>query len=186
MKPNSSISTESIPRREALQRLALLVGGTLSLSVQAALGGEFRNDNPIRFSADQQTLVANLVDIIIPPTNTPGAREAGVDQFIDYVIGHCSAASQQELFLRGLQQTEQRSQAAFGKPFGELTTPQRIELVGQLAQQEKPFFLSLRELTIVGYFTSEMGATKALDYIAIPGRFQGDIPLTSTQKSWAI
>jgi hypothetical protein len=186
MKSSPSITTQFIPRREALQRLALLVGSTLSLPVQAALRGEAKNDNPIRFSADQQTLVANLADIIIPPTDTPGAKDAGVDQFIDYVIGHCSAANQQELFQRGLRQTEQLSQAAFGKPFAGLTTPQRIDIVGQLAQREKPFFLSLRELTIVGYFTSEPGATKALDYVPIPGRFQGDIPLTPNQKSWAI
>lgn len=175
-----------MPRREALQRLAILVGGTLSLPVQAALRGETQTDNPMRFSADQQTLIASLADTIIPPTDTPGAKDAGVGQFIEYVIGHCSAASQQEAFQRGLQQTNQRSQASFEKPFAALTNPQRIEIVNQLTKEEKPFFLSVRELTIVGYFTSETGATKALDYVPIPGRFQGDIPLTPTQKSWAI
>ncbi|CAN5312301.1 lactose 3-dehydrogenase subunit gamma LacC [soil metagenome] len=175
-----------ILRREALQRLALLVGGTLSLPVQAALRGETSNDVPLVFSAGHQKLIAELADIILPTTDTPGAKAAGVDQFIGYVIGHCTAPTQQEAFQKGLQQTDAFSQTAFGKSFPELDNPQRIEIVNQLTQREKPFFMSLRELTIVGYFTSELGATKALDYLPVPGRFQGDIPLKAEQKAWAI
>jgi hypothetical protein len=158
-----------IPRREALQRLALLVGTTLSLPVQAALRGETSNDVPLVFSAGQQKLIADLAEILLPATDTPGAKAAGVDQFIGYVIGHCTAPTQQETFQKGLQQTDTLSQAAFGKSFTELDNPQRIEIVNQLTQREKPFFMNLRELTIVGYFTSEIGATKALEYLPVPG-----------------
>lgn len=175
-----------IPRREALQRLALLVGTTLSVPVQAALRGETSNDVPLVFSAGQQKLIADLAEVIIPTTDTPGAKAAGVDQFIGHVIGHCTAPTQQETFQKGLQQTDTFSQAAFGKSFSELENPQRIEIVNQLTQREKQFFLNLRELTIVGYFTSEIGATEALEYLPVPGRFQGDIPLKSDQKAWAI
>ncbi|MCX6218836.1 gluconate 2-dehydrogenase subunit 3 family protein [Spirosoma sp.] len=175
-----------IPRREALQRLALLVGGTLSLPVQAALRGEVIHATANRFSAEQQTLIADLADVIIPTTDTPGAKAAGVGDFIEYVIGHCSAASQQEAFQQGLKQTDILSRSTFGKSFSALTQPQQTEIVTQLTQQQKPFFLTLRELTIVGYFTSETGATKALDYVSIPGRFQGDIPMKAGQKTWAV
>ena len=85
-----------------------------------------------------------------------------------------------------MQQTGVLSQSAFGKPFSELDNPQRIEIVNQLTQREKQFFMNLRELTIVGYCTSEIGATKALEYLPVPGKFQGDIPLKSDQKAWAI
>ena len=175
-----------IPRREALQRLALLVGSTLSLPVQAALRGETSNDVPLVFSAGQQRLIADLADVIIPTTDTPGAKAAGVDQFIGYVIGHCTVPTQQETFQKGLQQTNSLSQSTFGKSFSELDNPQRIEIVNQLTQREKLFFMNLRELTIVGYFTSEIGATQALEYLPVPGRFQGDIPLKADQKAWAI
>lgn len=131
-------------------------------------------------------LITDLADVIIPTTDTPGAKAAGVGEFIEYVLGHCSAASQQEAFQLGLNQTEQLSQSAFGKSFSALTRPQQTEIVTQLTRQQKPFFLSLRELTIVGYFTSETGATKALDYVSIPGRFQGDIPMKAGQKAWAV
>lgn len=186
MNPVHAMNSQSIPRREALQRLVLLVGGTLSLSVQTALRGESINSKPIRFSAEQQTLIADLAEVIIPTTNTPGAKEAGVDQFIGYVIGHCTAPTQQETFQKGLQQTNALSQTAFGKSFSELDNAQRIEIVSQLTQREKPFFMSLRELTIVGYFTSEIGASKALEYLPVPGKFQGDTPLKPDQKAWAI
>lgn len=180
------MSTSFIPRREALQRLALLVGATLSLPVQAALRGEITAEDPLKFSPGQQKLIADLAEVILPATDTPGAKAAGVDQFIGYVIGHCTVPAQQELFQKGLQQTDAFSQTAYGKPFSELDGTQRTEIVRQLTQREKPFFLNLRELTIVGFFTSELGATKVAEYLPIPGRFQGDIPLKPGQKVWAI
>lgn len=186
MKSVQSSLNSFVPRREALQRLALLVGGTLSLPVQAALRGEMLMSDPGRFSARQQLLIADLAEVIIPTTDTPGAKDAGVDQFIRHVIENCTTPAQQETFRLGLQQTDILSQAAFGKPFSELDNLQRTDVVGKLSQREKQFFASLRELTIVGYFTSETGATKALAYLPIPGRFQGDIPLEPAQKVWAI
>lgn len=186
MKPIQSLTDHFIPRREALQRLAILVGGTLSLPVQAALRGEILNSGPIQFTAKQQLLITDLAEVIMPATNTPGAKAAGVDKFIGHVIENCTAPNQQEVFRQGLQQTDVLSQATFGKSFSELDSPQRIGVVEKLAQREKQFFMNLRELTIVGYFTSEIGATQALNYLPVPGRFQGDIPLTPDQKVWAI
>lgn len=186
MKSTQEINGPFIARREALQWLAMLVGTTLSMPVQAALRGETNNQTSFTFSAEQQALIADLADVIIPATDTPGAKAAGADQFIEYVIRNCSDVKQQDMFRQGLQQTNVLSQASFGKPFSELISQQRNELVGQLTQREKPFFTSLRELTIVGYFTSEIGATTALNYLPIPGRFQGDVPLKADQKVWAI
>lgn len=176
----------SMPRREALQKLAILLGGTLSFPAQAALRGEVINSLPIDIPADLQVLVANLAEVIIPSTNTPGAKEAGVGPFITHVIQNCTTRSEQDKFLDGLRKTDALSQTAFGKPFSDLTRPQQVEIVSQLTQREKDFFLAMRELTIVGYFTSELGATKTLEYLAIPGRFQGDIPLAPGQRVWAI
>jgi hypothetical protein len=168
------MSTPYLPRREALQRLALLVGATLSLPVQAALRGETTAGVPLVFSDTQNKLVADLADVILPATDTPGAKDAGVHQFIGHVIGHCTVSDQQDLFLKGLQQTDALSQAAYQKTFSQLGVPERTEIVKQLTQREKPFFLILRELTIVGYFTSEAGATQTLAYLphsgAVPGR----------------
>jgi hypothetical protein len=180
------MNTFFISRREALQRLAILVGGTLSLPVQAALRGQTLHTDPIRFTPAQQTLIADLAEVIMPTTNTPGAKTAEVGDFIEHVIRYCSAAKQQEAFQQGLTQTDALSQTTFGKIFAQLDSPQRVEVVTQLTQREKPFFLMMKELTVVGYFTSEIGATQALDYVVIPGRFQGDIPLKAGQRTWAL
>ena len=176
----------NIPRREAVQTLLMLIGGTLSLPVQAALLRKTGNLNPGRFSSEEQTLITELAEVIIPTTNTPGAKAAGVGEFISYIIGHCTDTTQQEAFRRGLQQTDALSQSVHGKRFELLDSPQKSGIMGQITRQEKAFFTTLRELTIVGYFTSETGATQALDYVAIPGRFEGDIPLKPGQRAWAI
>ncbi len=175
-----------ISRREAIQHLTLLVGAALSLPVQAALRGERLHADPIRFSPEQQSLIADLAEVIMPTTNTPGAKAAGVGDFIEHVIRYCTAPKQQEAFRQGLAQTDALSQATFGKAFAQLDSPQRTDLVGKLTQSDKPFFLMMKELTMVGYFTSEIGATQALDYVAIPGRFQGDISLKAGQRTWAL
>lgn len=180
------VADPSIPRREAIQRLAILLGGTLSLPAQAALLGQKINTEPVDLPADQQALIASLAEVIIPATDTPGAKEAGVGSFIVRVIRDCTGKDQQTKFLEGLQKTNVLSQKAFSKPFVELSSLQQTEVVGQLAREEKEIFLSLRELTIVGYFTSELGATKALEYLPVPGRFQGDLPLKPGQRVWAI
>ena len=185
MKKNHPPPDSPTPRRDVLRRLALLTGAALSLPLQAALRGQTLNADPFRFPAGQQTLIAELAETIMPATNTPGAKAAGVGGFIEHVIGHCSDLKQQETFRKGLQQTDALSQTLFGKDFLQLDNPQRINVMAQLAKGEKPFFTSLRELTIVGYFTSETGATQALDYVAVPGRFQGDLPLKPGQRAWA-
>lgn len=177
MTPETRHSSLNISRREAVQTLLLLMGGTLSLPVQAALLRKTGNSDPGRFSADEQVLITELTEVIIPTTNTPGAKVAGVGEFVSYVIGHCTDTTQQEAFRRGLQRTDALSQSAHGKRFELLEASQKAGIMEQLGRQEKAFFTTLRELTIVGYFTSETGATQALDYVAIPGRFEGDIPL---------
>jgi len=186
MTPEARHSSLNIPRREAVQTLLMLIGGTLSLPVQAALLRKTGNLNPGRFSSEEQTLITELAEVIIPTTNTPGAKAAGVGEFISYIIGHCTDTTQQEAFRRGLQQTDALSQSGHGKRFELLDAPQKFGIMDQITRQEKKFFTTLRELTIVGYFTSETGATQALDYVAIPGRFEGDIPLRPGQRAWAI
>ena len=59
-------------------------------------------------------------------------------------------------------------------------------MVKLLTVNDKPFFQRMKELTVTGYFTSEIGATKALEYLPIPGKFEGCIPLKPNQKAWAL
>ncbi|QHT71519.1 gluconate 2-dehydrogenase subunit 3 family protein [Rhodocytophaga rosea] len=173
-------------RREALQKLAILLGGTLSLPAQAALLGEKINSIAIDIPTDQQELISELADVIMPETENPGAKKAGVGKFIVRVIQDCTAKEEQDKFLQGLQKINTLSQTTYSKSFNKLDRTQQNEIMGKIARQENDFFKGLRELTVVGFFTSQIGATQVLQYLPVPGKFQGDIPLEPSQRTWSL
>ncbi len=173
-------------RREALQKLAILLGGTLSLPAHAALLGEKINSIAIDIPSDQQELISELAEVIMPETDNPGAKKAGVGKFIVRVIQDCTAKEEQDKFLQGLQKTNMWSQSTYSKPFTQLDRSQQNELMGRIAREGNDFFKGLRELTIVGFFTSQLGATQVLHYLPVPGKFQGDIPLEASQRTWSL
>lgn len=176
-----------IPRRDALQRLTLLLGGALSAQLTAGVLGQVLNTgSSIEVSPAQVKLLAEAADTIIPDTDTPGAKAAGAEQFIMRVLRDCYLREEQAAFYAGLAKLDDASRTAHGKSFTELDKAQRQELMKRTAKSAKAFFRQLRELTIAGYFTSEIGATKALVYLPIPGRFEGDVAIQSGQKAWAL
>ena len=170
---------------------------------------------PVLFSADQDATVAELAETIIPTTGTPGAKAAKVNEIIDIVLKDCYSQADQQRFLEGLATTNKLSQDAYGKAFVGLDAAQRIEIVKKLEAEAKqqradmnkaiqagsgqqdvqlpkeqkkftPFFTMLKDLTLMGYFTSEIGCTQALEYVAVPGRYDGCVTLKPGQKAWAI
>lgn len=176
-----------IPRRDAIQRLSLLLGGVLSTQLTAGLLGQVLNTGTsVEVTPDQVKLLAEAADTIIPDTDTPGAKAAGAEQFIVRVMRDCHVREDQEKFYAGLAKLDAASRIAHGRGFAELDKVQRHALMKQTAKSDKAFFLRLRELTIAGYFTSEIGATKALEYLPIPGRFEGDVAIKPGQKAWAL
>lgn len=179
-------------------------------AAQRALTGK-----PLFFTADQDATVSELTEVIIPTTKTPGAKAAKVNEIIDIVLKDCYKEPDQKRFLEGLGQTNKLSQDAYGKAFVQLDPAQRIEIVKKLeadAMQQRdaangvkggngqvdvqipkdkqvqvtPFFTMLKDLTLMGYFTSEIGCTQALEYVAVPGRYDGCVTLKPGQKAWAI
>lgn len=174
-------------RREAVQRITLLLGGVLSTQLTAGLLGQTINfGRSVEVSPDQQALLAEVADVIIPTTDTPGAKAAHVEQFIVRVLHDCYQLEKQERFYAGLDRLQAASKSAYGKPFAELEAPARIELVKQTTTKDREFFALLKQFTVAGYFTSEIGATQALEYLPIPGRFEGEVAMKPGQKTWAI
>ena len=166
--------------------MSLILGGTLSTQLTAGLMGQVLNDGPsVAASEAQQTLLAEIADVIIPTTDTPGAKEAGAEQFIIRVIRDCHPLEEQEAFYAGLAKIDEASQKAHNKNFVDLTEEQKIAIVDDATKSNKAFFNQMKQLTLTGYFTSEIGATQALAYLPIPGKFEGDIPLDPNQKTWA-
>jgi hypothetical protein len=174
-------------RREAVQRITLLMGGVLSVQLTAGLMGQVINTGArVPVSADQQKLLAEVADVIIPTTDTPGAKAAGVEQFIVRVMRDCYQREEQEKFYIGLAKLDADSRITHGKGFSDLDAGAKNEMVKLTTGNNKEFFKVMKQLTVAGYFTSEIGATKALEYLPIPGRFEGEVPMKPGQKAWAL
>lgn len=199
-------SPEVIGRREALKRVALLMGGVVSAPVfLAALQGCGRSEprldwTPAFLSKEHAALVAEVAEIIIPKTSTPGAKDVGVRAFIDDMLKKALPEKDRLRFVTGMTQFADECRAKHGKPFLKLSAPQQLEYtkaVHDLAVQkekseetkssERPFILMMKELTLIGFFTSEIGASEVLQYLPVPGAYRGCIPLSEAGngKTWA-
>jgi gluconate 2-dehydrogenase gamma chain len=154
---------------------------------------------PELLQGDEALIVTQVSDIIIPKTDTPGAKDVGVPRFIDIMLKDCYTKEEQDHFLSGLKAFDAGAQTEYGDPFLDLVPEKKIEYVGKVhnaALQEqkevqpapkRPFILMMKELTMLGYFTSEPGATQVLQYVAVPGAYHGCVPLAEAGngKTWA-
>lgn len=171
--------------------ITALLGGCSGRSADAP-AHEF-----VSLDADQQALVARLVDLVIPQTDTPGALAAGADEFIDKMLSDWMPDDERDAFLAGLATLDARARSEAGAPFVQVDAERQVALLtaldaeayqGSAAQArgaDTPFMKRLKELTLAGYYTSEIGATQELQWIAMPGRYDGDVPLTEVGRAWA-
>lgn len=196
-------------RRELLHRVAYLMGGAISApAVLGVLSGcsakkEEATWQPVFLSKEQGAVVAAVAEIIIPRTDTPGAQDAGVPAFIDVMLKDAYEDEDRQRYVSGLKAFDDAARTAHGKGFVELPKSQQTELVRkfhdeavatELADEERqpylrrPFVLMTKELTLLGFFTSEPGATQVLQYAAVPGGFQACVPLAQAGngKAWAL
>ena len=191
-------------RREALKRTAWVLGTAVSApTIMAVLKGCAAKPTldwkPVFFTEEQAGLVSQLAETIIPKTDTPGAKEAGVPSFIDLVVKDCYKKEDQEKFVTGLKAFDEQSKSEAGDAFLDLDAAKQTEFINKVYKQatdavktaeptaDKPFILTMRELTLAGFFTSEPGATQVLQYEAVPGAYHGCLPLAEAGngKTWA-
>jgi hypothetical protein len=132
----------------------------------------------------QSETVATIAEMIIPTTDTPGARAAGVHQFIDLLLAEWAPDDDRKQFLEGLADVDARARAASATDFLSATEAQRGAILTALdaeAQERRsakgdappPFFERMKFLTVYGYCTSEVGASAELHYEVIPGSYDG-------------
>lgn len=188
-------------RREALKQITLLTGGALSFSTIAGLMGGCRATNESTslqtLSSAQNELVAELSERIIPATDTPGAKDANVNQFIDHMLTNWNTDEEKQHFLEGLNHVDEISNQRHDQNFVKLSKERKIDVLEVLQQEAienptpkpntdlKPFFSMIKELTIVGYYTSEIGATQELKFDPVRGYYNGCIPYTEDDRAWA-
>ena len=192
-----------IDRREALRRTAMIMGAAVSATTIAAFLEGCKNVpdlnyKPVFFTEDQARLISEVAEIILPKTDTPGAKDVGVPNFIDMLINDCYKLEDQKSFVDGLTKLDEDAKKNYGDSFIYLSAEKQKEYVKKTHDEAiaamksdkalpRPFIIKLKELTMLGFFNSEPGATQVLQYNQVPGAYHGCIPLNEAGngKTWA-
>jgi hypothetical protein len=176
-------------RREALKKMAMGAGAAAAFPILGQQTAEAvpphssmmapeasvvsdAHWKPLFFDAHQNETVVALTELIIPATDTPGAKAAQVNRVIDLFLNEEDAETQQE-FLKGLGWIDGRAIAQHQKPFVELTTEEQTALLQPLSdpanrnpedQRGVKFFQEIKDTTLFGYYTSQIGMEQELHY----------------------
>jgi Gluconate 2-dehydrogenase subunit 3 len=176
-------------RREALKYVATLLGGAFStptlLAMNSRESGIFFNDSlsPFKLSEMEQKIVAEVAEMIIPKTDTAGAKEAGVPAFIEMMLADCYKQPEQTVFTEGVQNLL-KSGFLTQNQEEKTATLKKIEAEAKAKRQGITFWRLIKELTLLGYFTSEIGVKSSFEYVQIPSKFEL-IKLKPNQKAYA-
>jgi hypothetical protein len=179
--------TLKISRREAIRRAALMLGvaltpSLLSTALQAQSGATTTVPGLRYLSESQRATVAIIAERILPRTDTPGATDVGVPAFVDLMLGKYSTESERQVFTAGLDEVNAASLASHAQYFVKISAAQQDAILMKIAvasqKKDKTFFHQIKELTVVGYFTSEIVGRTVLHYDPVPGRFQGCVPIS--------
>ena len=193
---------QGLSRREVIKRVSAMLGGTGIVGQTVWLGGCATGRPGARsleqlFMASDVTLLDEVADTILPETTTPGAKAAGVGPFIALMVADTYTAEEQQTFTDGLAALEAESLGEFGTLFVAAMPAQRTQLLERLDREQYEFmrmraageathyFRMIKQLTLLGYFTSEIGVTQAQRYREAPGRFEPCVPYTPGERSWA-
>lgn len=194
---------EMVSRREALRHVTALLGGAALVGGPALLtacagprpGPADLGHTP--FSATDVAFLDEVADTILPQTATPGAKAAGVGPFMALMVTDCYDPNEQAIFRDGMRVLENACQAQYRSGFVNAAPTQRLALLQDFDREQKDYmdskaadapvhwFRMVKELTLLGYFTSEIGYTQAMRYVEAPGRFDPCTPLEPGGTTWA-
>jgi hypothetical protein len=224
-------SPELITRREAVARVAALLGGVALIGGSALITGcREKTDIPFTpFTPDDVAYLDEIADTILPTTSTPGAKAAKTGELMARIVTDSYSLDDQKIFRAGMVKLDDASKDKNGgKTFMQATPEQRLallktldkeqfdfsekhrleelkktkEFLAQVVQENAPktesqvataiteeppnrYFRMMKELSLLGYFTSEIGCTQAQRYEESPGRYDPCLPYTPGEKAWA-
>jgi hypothetical protein len=199
---SSTEQMSGIDRREAIRRVSALLGSAAliggSAIVQACQTERKATVKPAgTFTASDVAFLDEIADTILPTTKTPGAKAALVGSFMTVMVTDCYEEKDQKIFREGMQKVDAACQAAHQTSFMKASPEQRLALLEALDKEQKTYqdakkaddpnhyFRMMKELTLLGYFTSEIGMTQAMRYRETPGRFDPCVPYQKGETSWA-
>lgn len=199
-------------RRELLHRASLLLGGAITASAASGIlagcvatpqGMDLSQTTPAGsfFTDAEMATVVAMADQIIPKTDTPGAIDVGVPAFIDRMLSGYYQQRERDIMREGLKLADRDARLLRGVGFAQLTSSEQVALMKRYDQEQYDYtranagkdpappphaFRLMKELTILGFCTSEAGATKLMYYNQNPGPYRGDLPLSQVGKVSAL
>ena len=196
-------------RRDLLKMIAAATGLAF-VGAEAWAAGALTNNNAVKplFGAGDIALLDEIAETILPRTNTPGAKDAACGAQMALMVQNCYEAHQQAVFVAGLATLQSRCKTQYQRDFLQLTSLERTALLTQVDQEavahnaanvgkrsapsrtgdvpsEVHYFTLLKQLSIFVFFTSKVGATEVLRYVAVPGRYDGAMPYKKGDRAWA-
>lgn len=188
-------------RRQLLIQMLMLGGGSLLGTGRATFAAQSKTLPERALTPTQRALIAQLAETILPQTDTPGAIEAGVPAFVERMVSQWYTPTERKIFFEGLGSLERECQLRFHAGFVACDQAQRVEVLKHFetlesayrAPQElrsrpderSPFFFKLKQLTVLGYYTSEIGATQELRYNPVPMHYDGQMKFSDVGRQFA-
>jgi len=182
-------------RREALTATAALMGSAI-IGSQAFLSGCSQSENRVEgFNEDVLALLDEIGETILPATtSSPGAKASKIGEFMEVIVTDCYSLEERKTFFKGISVIQEEATKKYNIPFIKLTDSQKFDTMVFFDQEAQKvsddkgdqvhFFTMLNQLTVWGFFSSEAGATQALRYVPIPGRYEGCIPYKEGDGAW--
>jgi hypothetical protein len=174
---------------------AAFIGG--EIFIQSGCKTDSKQETRSFFSSEQSALLDEIGETILPETDTPGAKSVNIGAFMQKMVNECYSLQNQTIFVNGVEEIRSDFEKKYSISFVKGTKTQREEYLNsvnismgqykKIKQKDDPehYFTMLKQLTILGYFTSEIGASQTLQYIAVPGRYDGSYPYKKGDKAWA-
>lgn len=201
-------------RRELLKMIALVTGGVVVGGEVFLTGCASPGKPDVGFSSSNIALLDEVGETILPATSSPGAKAAKVGEFMKIYVTDCYNERQQEAFTKGMTALEEASEKMNGKSFAESTPEQRRNLLLNLEKEAKAYdekitveeqqqrdqakkemkefepspshyYTMMKQLTLLGFFTSEIGCKQALRHVAVPGKYDGNYPYKKGDRAWS-
>lgn len=146
------------------------------------------------FTKEEIELLDEVGETIIPATGTPGAKSVGIGAFMAMMVDECYDDAQHTAFRTGLLTLDGKARERLGRSFLRASAVERTAFLNELDEEDRRtprapgrpvfYFRMLRQLTLLGYFTSEVGATQALRWLEVPGGYDGDAPYRAGERAW--
>lgn len=202
-------------RRDAVKYISVLLGSAVVGGDALLVGCKSNTGKTDWLSPESVAYLDEIGETILPRTKTPGAKDAQVGKFMQVMVNDCYEEGDQKAFKEGMDKLNDAAKKKFNKTFMEATPEQRKDLLIQIDKEAKDYqksisaynkaeddkynkdlkyvrqkksphyFTMMKQLTLLGFFTSEPGLTKALRYTAVPGKFEGCIPYKKGDPAFA-